>query len=206
MSAIVPAVAVPQSPDSPAARYGKSSDFGQVLDFIQTIISNKALRKEFDIPHLVVVGRQNMAKTTLINRLIGRYLLPMRRAETATHLQALTTNPTILNLRHGTCSRVEVKCDSIPGLGGSVNDPTDVEVEAFLRKVSEKLPKEPGTLISKTPINVTLEGKWRHFHFVSLVLCFFLLLLLLLLFARIKRERERAGEMRDRQRQKDRGG
>lgn len=60
-------------PLSPVSRYGKSSDFGQVLDFIQAMVSNDTLRKEFDIPHLVVVGRQNMAKTTLINRIIGRY-------------------------------------------------------------------------------------------------------------------------------------
>ena len=190
MSAIVPAVAVPQPPDCPAARYGKSSDFGQVLDFIQDIISNNALRNEFDIPHLVVVGRQNMAKTTLINRLIGRYLLPMRRAETATHLQALTTYPTILNLRHGTCSRVEVKCDSIPGIDASEGNPTDISVEEFLKSVSEKLPKEPGTPISKTPINVTLEGKWRLFTFYpscSVVCC----CCCCCCFAKIKRARER---------------
>ena len=67
-----PEQATPPLPSSPAAKYGKDSEFGQILDFIQGIVSDEALRHEFDIPHLVVVGRQNMAKTTLINRLIGR--------------------------------------------------------------------------------------------------------------------------------------
>lgn len=62
----------PLTPPSPASKYGKDSEFGQILDFIQSIVSDENLRHEFDIPHLVVVGRQNMAKTTLINRLIGR--------------------------------------------------------------------------------------------------------------------------------------
>ena len=59
----------------PVARFGKKSDFGVVLDFIQYMVSDEVLRTTFDIPHLVVIGRQNMAKTTLINRLIGRYRL-----------------------------------------------------------------------------------------------------------------------------------
>ena len=56
---------------TPVAKYGRSSEFGVVLDFIQTMISDDTLRQAFNIPHLVMVGRQNMAKTTLINRLIG---------------------------------------------------------------------------------------------------------------------------------------
>ena len=78
-TAVPPPVSSPVS--SPVSRYGKSSDFGQVLDFIQAMVSNDTLRKEFDIPHLVVVGRQNMAKTTLINRIIGRYATPARLAK-----------------------------------------------------------------------------------------------------------------------------
>ena len=57
--------------ETPVAKYGQSSEFGVVLDFIQRMISNDTLRQAFNIPHLVMVGRQNMAKTTLINRLIG---------------------------------------------------------------------------------------------------------------------------------------
>ena len=60
---------------SPVARFGKSTEFGNVLDFIQNMVSNEVLRQAFNIPHLVVVGRQNMAKTTLINRLIGRLVI-----------------------------------------------------------------------------------------------------------------------------------
>ena len=115
------------------------------------MISNDTLRKSFDIPHLVMVGRQNMAKTTLINRLIGRYLLPMRRNETANTLQARTTCPIILNLRNGPKTIVEVRCDSCEGIGG--HD----QVEDFLKQVGGHLPKEEGTSISKTPVNVTLQ-------------------------------------------------
>ena len=139
--------------------YGRSSEFGAVLDFIQTMISNDTLRQAFNIPHLVMVGRQNMAKTTLINRLIGRYLLPMRRNETANTLQARTTCPIILNLRNDPKTKVDVRCKSIPQIGGAVEDPKDDLVEQFLNKVSDRLPKEPGTPISKTPVNVTLHGK-----------------------------------------------
>ena len=60
------------SNDAPVSKFGADSDFAKVLDFIQQLISNEFLRPEFDVPHLVVVGRQNVAKTTLINRLIGR--------------------------------------------------------------------------------------------------------------------------------------
>ncbi|XP_074625296.1 uncharacterized protein LOC141883649 [Acropora palmata] len=144
--------------ESPVSKYGRSSEFGAVLDFIQTMISNDTLRQAFNIPHLVMVGRQNMAKTTLINRLIGRYLLPMRRNETANTLQARTTYPIILNLRNGPKTKVEVRCESIPDIGGTVEDPKDDLVEQFLNKVSDRLPKEPGTPISKTPVNVTLHG------------------------------------------------
>lgn len=143
--------------ETPVAKYGRSSEFGVVLDFIQTMISNDTLRQAFNIPHLVMVGRQNMAKTTLINRLIGRYLLPMRRNETANTLQARTTYPIILNLRNGEKRVVEVKCE-ISGLGGAVEDPDDTSVEKFLNDVSARLPKEMGTPISKTPVNVTLQG------------------------------------------------
>ena len=144
--------------ETPVAKYGQSSEFGVVLDFIQRMISNDTLRQAFNIPHLVMVGRQNMAKTTLINRLIGRYLLPMRRNETANTLQARTTYPIILNLRNGEKSLVEVKCD-IPGIGGAVENPEDDTVENFLNKVTAHLPKEEGTQISKTPVNVTLQGE-----------------------------------------------
>ena len=147
--------------EPPLAKYGQSSDFGNVLDFIQSIISNEILRKSFDIPHLVVVGRQNMAKTTLINRLIGRYLLPMRRNETANTLQARTTYPIILNLRNGPKTVVEVRCDTCEGIkaGQAVaENPTDDQVEGFLKQVADRLPKEEGTPISKTPVNVTLQG------------------------------------------------
>ena len=144
--------------ETPVAKYGRSSEFGVVLDFIQSMISNDTLRQEFNIPHLVMVGRQNMAKTTLINRLIGRYLLPMRRNETANTLQARTTYPIILNLRHGDKRIVEVKCD-IPNIGGTVENPEDDQVETFLNKVTGHLPKEMGTPISKTPVNVTLQGE-----------------------------------------------
>ncbi|KAJ7393249.1 hypothetical protein OS493_006218 [Desmophyllum pertusum] len=122
------------------------------------MISNDTLRQAFNIPHLVMVGRQNMAKTTLINRLIGRYLLPMRRNETANTLQARTTYPIILNLRNGEKRTVEVKCDKILHIGGTVENPTDNDVEDFLNKVTGHLPKEEGTPISKTPVNVTLTG------------------------------------------------
>ncbi|KAJ7393237.1 Dynamin- GTPase protein [Desmophyllum pertusum] len=144
--------------EAPVTKYGRSSEFGVVLDFIQTMISNDTLRQAFNIPHLVMVGRQNMAKTTLINRLIGRYLLPMRRNETANTLQARTTYPIILNLRNGEKRAVEVKCDKVPGIGGAVDDPTDDVVENFLNQVTGHLPKEEGTPISKTPVNVTLTG------------------------------------------------
>ena len=140
------------------SKYGRSSEFGSVLDFIQSMISNDTLRKSFDIPHLVMVGRQNMAKTTLINRLIGRYLLPMRRNETANTLQARTTYPIILNLRNGPKTIVEVRCDTCQGIGGEVENPTDDQVEDFLKQVAGHLPKEEGTPISKTPVNVTLQG------------------------------------------------
>ena len=145
--------------ETPVAKYGRSSDFGVVLDFIQSMLSDETLRQNFNIPHLVMVGRQNMAKTTLINRLIGRYLLPMRRNETANTLQARTTYPIILNLRNGRKRMVEVKCDKRPDIGGAVEDPTDDVVEDFLNKVSGQLPKEEGTPISKTPVNVTLQGE-----------------------------------------------
>ncbi|XP_067050204.1 uncharacterized protein [Acropora muricata] len=144
--------------EPPVLKYGRSSEFGVVLDFIQTMISNDTLRQDFNIPHLVMVGRQNMAKTTLINRLIGRYLLPMRRNETANTLQARTTYPIILNLRNGPKTKVEVRCESMPEIGGEEEDPTDDKVEQFLNQVSDRLPKEPGTPISKTPVNVTLHG------------------------------------------------
>ena len=144
--------------ESPVSKYGRSSEFGGVLDFIQSMISNDTLRKSFDIPHLVMVGRQNMAKTTLINRLIGRYLLPMRRNETANTLQARTTYPIILNLRNGPKTIVEVRCDTCEGIGGEVENPTDDQVEDFLKQVAGHLPKEEGTPISKTPVNVTLQG------------------------------------------------
>ena len=144
--------------ETPVAKYGQTSEFGVVLDFIQGMISNDTLRQAFNIPHLVMVGRQNMAKTTLINRLIGRYLLPMRRNETANTLQARTTYPIILNLRNGEKSLVEVKCD-LPGIGGIVENPEDDTVETFLNKVTAHLPKEAGTPISKTPVNVTLQGE-----------------------------------------------
>ena len=145
--------------ETPVAKYGRSSDFGVVLDFIQSMLSNDTLRQTFNIPHLVMVGRQNMAKTTLINRLIGRYLLPMRRNETANTLQARTTYPIILNLRNGEKRMVEVRCDKRPDIGGVVEDPKDDVVEAFLNQVAGHLPKEEGTPISPTPVNVTLQGK-----------------------------------------------
>ena len=145
--------------ETPVAKYGRSSEFGIVLDFIQKMIRDDTLRQAFNIPHLVMVGRQNMAKTTVINRLIGRYLLPMRRNETANTLQARTTYPIILNLRNGEKSMVEVKCDKRPDIGGTVENPTDEVVEDFLNQVAGHLPKEEGTPISKTPVNVTLQGE-----------------------------------------------
>ena len=146
--------------ESPVSEYGRSSEFGSVLDFIQSMISNDILRTSFDIPHLVMVGRQNMAKTTLINRLIGRYLLPMRRNETANTLQARTTYPIILNLRNGPKTIVEVRCDTCEEIkaGQAVENPRDDQVEDFLNQVADRLPKEDGTPISKTPVNVTLQG------------------------------------------------
>ena len=148
---------------TPVAKYGRSSEFGVVLDFIQTMISDDTLRQAFNIPHLVMVGRQNMAKTTLINRLIGRYLLPMRRNETASTLQARTTYPIILNLRNGEKSLVEVKCDLL-GLREAAENPKDDAVETFLNQVTAHLPKEEGTPISKTPVNVTLQGEIYYFN------------------------------------------
>ena len=144
--------------ETPVAKYGKSSDFGKVLDFIQSMISNEYLRQAFDIPHLVVVGRQNMAKTTLINRLIGRYLLPMRRDETANSLQARTTCPIILNLRNGQETFVEVKCDAHPDFKEKGENPLDDAVEKYLTDFSAHLLKTEGTLISKTPVKVTIQG------------------------------------------------
>ena len=158
--------------EAPVFKYGRSSDFGAVLDFIQSMLSNDTLRQTFNIPHLVMVGRQNMAKTTLINRLIGRYLLPMRRNETANTLEARTTYPIILNLRNGQKRMVEVKCDKIPHIGGTEEDPTDVKVENFLNSVSGQLPKEEGTPISKTPVNVTLQGELYYLSLFIFILCY----------------------------------
>ncbi|PFX11630.1 hypothetical protein AWC38_SpisGene24558 [Stylophora pistillata] len=145
-----------KSPEHLLPNVAKLSKFGVVLDFIQSMIGNDTLRKAFNFPHLVLVGRQNMAKTTLINRLIGRYLLPMRRGKTANTLEARTTYPIILNLRNGKKRLVEVKCE-IPGVGGTVEDPDDTTVETFLNDVAAHLPKEMGTPISKIPVNVTLQ-------------------------------------------------
>ena len=144
--------------ETPVAKYGRTTEFGVVLDFIQTLISDDTLRQAFNIPHLVVVGRQNMGKTTLINRLIGRNLLPMRRNETANTLQARTTCPIILNIRNAEKSLVEVRCD-LNGLWRAEENPKDDAVEEFLNKVTENLAKEEGTLISKTPVNVTLQSE-----------------------------------------------
>ena len=47
---------------TPVAKYGKSCEFGVVLDFIQSMISNDTLRKAFNFPHLVLVGRQKHGK------------------------------------------------------------------------------------------------------------------------------------------------
>ena len=99
-----------------------------------------------------------MGKTTLVNRLIGRNLLPMRRNETANTLQARTTCPIILNIRNAEKSLVEVRCD-LNGLREAEENPKDDAVEKFLDKVTENLAKEEGTLISKTPVNVTLQGE-----------------------------------------------
>ena len=152
-----------EAPQPPVAKYGRSSEFGVVLDFIQSMLSDDTLRQAFNIPHLVVVGRQNMAKTTLINRLIGKYLLPMRRNETANNLQACTTYPIILNLRYGDKSMVEVKCNTNDFTEAKGENPDDTEVEKFLNGVAEKLPKMEGTLISNTPVNVTLQGKVKYY-------------------------------------------
>ena len=83
----------------------------------------------------------------------------MRRAEKATHLQALTTSPILLNLRFGKRDRVRVSCLDVEE---QAYDFTDTDVEMFLKQVADRLPKEAGTPISKTPINVTLEGKPVH--------------------------------------------
>ena len=144
---------------APVFQYGRSSEFGGVLDFIQSMISSDILRHTFNIPHLVVVGRQNMAKTTLINRLIGRDILPMRREDTTDALQARTKFPIILNLRHGEKRMVEVRCNQDSALGGKEENPEDHAVENFLKGLEEKLPKEEGTPISKVHVNVTLEGQ-----------------------------------------------
>ena len=161
--------------ETPVAKYGRSSDFGVVLDFIQSMLSNDTLRQTFNIPHLVMVGRQNMAKTTLINRLIGRYLLPMRRNETANTLQARTTYPIILNLRSGQERMIDVKCDKIPDIAAQEENPTDDAVEEFLNRASDKLPKEEGTPISKTPVSVTLQGELYFFKKLDLSLFVFIL-------------------------------
>ena len=39
-----------------------------------------------------------------------------------------------------------------------MENPTDDQVEDFLKQVAGHLPKEEGTPISKTPVNVTLQG------------------------------------------------
>ena len=83
----------------------------------------------------------------------------MRRNETANTLKARTTYPIILNLRNGQERTVEVKCDKIPKLGRIEKNPKDDKVENFLNQVSGELPKEEGTPISKTPVQVTLQGE-----------------------------------------------
>ena len=87
----------------------------------------------------------------------------MRKNESATHLQALTTYPIILNLRNGEKSSVTITCRDIPDLGGEAENPTDETVDTFLREAAAKLPKVPGTIISKTPVEVTLQGERQNF-------------------------------------------
>ena len=53
---------------------------------------------------------------------------------------------------------MEVKCDLL-GLREAAENPKDDAVETFLNQVTAHLPKEEGTPISKTPVNVTLQGK-----------------------------------------------
>jgi len=70
---------------------------------------------------------------------------------------------------------VEVKCDK-PDIEGKEEDPTDDRVEHYLNDISSKLPKEEGTPISKTPVNVTLEGEllcqFDVYHLHSLLLAY----------------------------------
>ena len=82
----------------------------------------------------------------------------MRRNEIANTLQARTTYPIILNLRNGPKTIVEARCDTREDIRGYKENPTDDEVEDFLNKVAGHLPKEEGTPISKTPVNLTLQG------------------------------------------------
>ena len=100
----------------------------------------------------------------------------MRKSETATHLQALTTYPIILNLRNGTRSSVTIEVHGLPQCGGTVEDPTDENVEGFLRQISQSLPKVPGTPISKTPVKVTLQGTllFTVIFTISVLSCFIL--------------------------------
>ncbi|KAK3718424.1 hypothetical protein QZH41_004012 [Actinostola sp. cb2023] len=83
----------------------------------------------------------------------------MRMGKTATHLQALTTYPIILNLRRQEQYAVEVNVQGHKDMGGKEDNPKDEVIETFLRKIAAKLPKELGTEISKTPVTVTLYGK-----------------------------------------------
>ena len=53
---------------------------------------------------------------------------------------------------------MEVKCDLL-GLREAAENPKDDAVETFLNQVTAHLPKEEGTPISKTPVNVTLQGE-----------------------------------------------
>ena len=100
----------------------------------------------------------------------------MRKSETATHLQALTTYPIILNLRNGTRSSVTIEVHGLPQCGGTALDPTDEHVESFLRQISQRLPKVPGTPISKTPVKVTLQGTllFTVIFTISVLSCFIL--------------------------------
>jgi hypothetical protein len=87
-----------------------------------------------------------------------RYLLPMRKGKTATHLQALTTYPIILNLRTSKIYRIDIRVHGDPSKTVTGENPQDDDVEKYLRDVAGGLPKEPGTEISKTPVTVTLYG------------------------------------------------
>ena len=84
------------------------------------------------------------------------------RGESADDTSALTTYPIVLSLRPNVTNRVRVSCETVPEIQASEENPTDSRVEHFLQWVSQELPKQSETVISKIPVTVTLEGKLDH--------------------------------------------